>query len=140
MYTFDICIIDPSGTAQIGAITVKLDHDKLTSTEFQHLLTFLRTDPEQFVADINSCGLGTPSFNRVAQKVQDLKSALPNAIVEMDLNLAHYGVDIDYDDVGIAMPFEEPELVVNVYGEEHTRVYENDFHTVLFNCLVDAEG
>jgi hypothetical protein len=40
MYTFDICIIDPSGTAQIGAITVKLDHDKLTSTEFQHLLTF----------------------------------------------------------------------------------------------------
>jgi hypothetical protein len=49
-------------------------------------------------------------------------------------------VDIDYDDVGIAMPFEEPELVVNVYGDEHTRVYENDFHTVLFNCLVDAEG
>ena len=132
MYTFDICIIDPSETAQICAITVKLDHDKLTSTEFQHLLTFLRTDPEQFVIGINSCGLGTLSFNRVAQKVQDLASALPNAIVEMDLNLAHYGVDIP-------MPFEDPSLV-NVYEDEHTRVYENNFHTVLYNCLVDTEG
>lgn len=64
MYTFDICIIDPSGTAQIGAITVKLDHDKLTSTEFQHLLTFLRTDPEQFVIDINSCGAKNTRFGK----------------------------------------------------------------------------
>jgi len=76
---------------------------------------------------------------RVAQKIQDLASALPNAIVEIDLNLAHYGMDIDYDDMGIPMPFEDPSLV-NVYGEEHTRVYDNDFHTVLYNCLVDAEG
>lgn len=140
MYTFDICIIDPSRTVQIGAITVKLDHDKLTTTEFNNLLTFLRTDQEQFIADINSCGLGTSSYNRVAQKVQDLAAVLPNAVVEMDLNLAYYGVDIACDDVGIPMPFEDPTLVVNVYGVQHTRVYDNDFHTVLYNCLVDAEG
>lgn len=130
---------DHPGHNEIGAITVKTD-EKLTPEEFRLLLAFLQTDTEQFVHDVNWCGLGTPSYDRVAQKAQDLANILPNAQVEMDLNLAHYGINIAYEYTGIPYPLLEPVLVVNVYGDERKRVRAEHFHTVLYDTLVDSNG
>ena len=77
----------------------------------------------------------------MAQKAQDLANILPDAKVDMDLNLAHYGLNVEYDeDAPIPYPLSDPVLVVNVYGNEHKRVYTDDFHTVLYDCLVDCNG
>ena len=137
---FHIAIFaDHPGYNEIGAITVKIG-EKLTPEEFRLLLAFLQTDTEQFVYDVNWCGLGTPSYDRVAQKAQDLANILPNAQVEMDLNLAHYGINIDYEYKNCPYPLTEPVLVVNVYGNEHKRVHTEHFHTVLYDTLVDSNG
>ena len=133
-----ICIFEEN--CDIGAITIKID-SKFTSDEFRLLLAFLQTDTQQFVLDINSCGLGTPAYARVAQKAQDLANILPDAQIDMDLNLAHYGLNVEYDeDAHIPYPLSDPVLVVNVYGNERKRVHTDEFYTVLYDCLVDCNG
>jgi len=135
---FHICISE--GKYEIGAITIKID-SKFTSDEFGLLLAFLETDTEQFALDVNSCGLGTTAYDRVAQRAQDLANILPDAKVDMDLNLAHYGLNVEYDeDAHIPYPLSDPVLVVNVYGNEYKRVHTDDFKTVLYDCLVDCNG
>ena len=133
-----MCISE--GKYEIGAITIKID-SKFTSDEFGLLLAFLETDTEHFVLDVNSCGLGTTAYDRVAQRAQDLANILPDAKVNMDLNLAHYGLNVEYDeDAHIPYPLSDPALVVNVYGNEYKRVHTDDFKTVLYDCLVDCNG
>jgi hypothetical protein len=135
---FHICIFE--GKYEIGAIMIKIDN-KFTSDEFGLLLAFLETDTEHFVLDVNSCGLGTTAYDRVAQRAQDLANILPDAKVDMDLNLAHYGLNVEYDeDAHIPYPLSDPVLVVNVYGNEYKRVHTDDFKTVLYDCLVDCNG
>lgn len=128
-----------NGTEEIGAITIKIDNT-LTSDEFRLLLDFLQTDTEQFVFDINLCGLGTPSYDRVAQKAQYLANILPNAQVEMDLKLERYGMNVNYEYKNIPYPLSNPVLVVHVYGTENKLIHTYDFHTVLYNTLVDSNG
>ena len=128
-----------NGTEEIGAITINIDN-KFTSEEFRLLLDFLQTDTEQFVFDINWCGLGTPSYDRVAQKAQYLADILPNAQVYMDLNLAHYGMNVNYEYKNIPCPLSNPMLVVHVYGTENKLIHTYDFDTVLYNTLVDSNG
>jgi hypothetical protein len=126
-----------NGYNEIGAIFVRMD-DKLTSEEFRLLLDFLQTDTEQFVFDINSCALGTPSYDRVAQKVQDLANILRNRQVEMDPNLERCGVNVNYEYKNAPYPLTDPVLVVNVYGTEHKLVHADEFYTVLYDTLVDS--
>lgn len=129
-----------NGKEEIVAITIKIEK-KLTSDEFKLLLAFLQTaDTEQFAFVVNSCELGTPSYDRVAQKTQDLANILPNAKVNMDLRLAYYGMNVNYKYINSPYPLSDPVLVVNVYSNEHKRIYTDDFHTVLYNTLVDSNG
>jgi hypothetical protein len=123
------------GQRGIEAIHVKLCQ-QLTLDRFRALVDFLNTDTPQFVSDINAGKIGTTAFERVALKVQELAAILPTAEVIMDENFLHYGVDVDYYDVGIPMPIENPVLVVNIFDNIHTRIYSDDFDTVLFYYLV----
>lgn len=137
---FFIGITDGQSQKGIEAIHVKLSHE-LSLDKFQAFFDFLNTNSEQFVLDINAGKIGTDAFNRVALKVHELADILSTAEVIMDANFQHYGVDVDYDDVGIPMPIENPALIVNFFNNNtHSRIYSDQFYTVLYDYLVGASG
>ena len=127
------------GQTSIEAIHIKLEH-KMPFRHFNDMMTFLNTDTAEFVSDINSSKLGSDAFNRVIEKVQHLSTILTTAEVLIDANFENYGVDVDYEDVGIPVPYENPVLVVNFFGNNHKRIYSDDFNTVLYDLLVCASG
>ena len=116
------------GQEGIEAIHVKLSHE-LSLDKFQAFFDFLNTNSEQFVLDINAGKIGTDAFNRVALKVQELADILSTAEVIMDANFQHYGVDVDYDNVGIPMPIENPALIVNFFNN----YINGNFFTFMFS-------
>ena len=127
------------GQNSIEAIHVKLDHE-LPLGHFHDMMTLLNTDTAQFISDINASKLGSDAFNRVIEKVQHLSTILTTAEVLIDANFVNYGVDVDYEDVGIPFPYEKPVLVINFFGNNHKRIYSDDFNTVLYDLLVCASG
>ncbi len=127
------------GQKNIEAIHVKLNHE-LPLGHFLDMMTLLNTDTAQFISDINASKLGSDAFNRVIKKVQDLGSILTTAEVLIDMNFEYYGVDVDYQDLGITVPIENPALFINFFGNNQKRIYSDEFHTVLYDLLICASG
>ena len=124
------------GYCGIDAIHVKLTQE-LPHDTIQALIDFLNTNTKQFVSDINAGKKGTDAYNRVALKRHELAALLQTEIVLLDGNFREYGVDVDYDNVGIPTPLENPTLVVNFFNRTHTRIiYPDQFKTDLYNYLV----
>jgi hypothetical protein len=126
------------GEKNIDAIHVKLDHS-MSLADFQDLISFLNTDTTELISDINSSQLGSPAFSRIKLRIDELANRL-SANVVMDLNLENYGVDVDYQDIGIPVPLENPVLVIDLFRNHHTRIYSDEFESVLYDYLVGASG
>jgi hypothetical protein len=126
------------GQKNIDAIHVKLDHS-MSLADFQDLISFLNTDTSELISDINASQLGSPAFSRIQLKIDELANRL-SANVVMDLNLENYGVDVDYQDIGIPVPLENPVLVIDLFRNHHTRIYSDEFESVLYDYLVGASG
>jgi hypothetical protein len=126
------------GQKNIDAIHITLDKH-MSLSDFKDLMSFLNTNTEQFVSDINACKLGSVANERIKVKVKELERLL-NANVVMDLNLEIYGVDVDNENLGIAVPFKNPVLVIDLYQTNYTRIYSNEFSSVLYDCLIGASG
>jgi hypothetical protein len=126
------------GQKNIDAIHVKLDHS-MSLADFQDLISFLNTDTTELISDINSSQLGSPAFFRIKLRIDELANRL-SANVVMDLNLENYGVDVDYQDIGIPVPLENPVLVIDLFRNHHTRIYSDEFESVLYDYLVGASG
>lgn len=127
----------------IDAISVKMGINRLTYETFLNLLESVQG---QLVYDINWGEVGSPAYNNVALKVQELAAILPNADVTMDTNFEYYGVDVNYENLGIPIPIEEPILIINVVHAvggvyKYDTILSNDFKTLLCDLLVyDANG
>ena len=126
------------GEKNIDAIHVKLDHS-MSLADFQDLISFLTTDTTELISDINASQLGSPAFSRIQLKIDELANRL-SANVVMDLNLENYGVDVDYQDIGIPVPLENPVLVIDLFRNHHMRIYSDAFESVLYDYLVGASG
>ena len=123
----------------IDAISVKMGINRLT---YEMFLNLLESVQGQLVYDINWGEVGSHAYNNVALKVQELALVLPNAVVTMDANFEYYGVDVNYENLGIPIPIEEPILIINVVHSvdgvfKYDTILQNDFKTLLCDLLVD---
>ena len=124
------------GYCGIDAIHVKLAQ-QLSRDTFEALVDFLNANTKQLVLDINAGKKGTDAYNDVALKQHELAALLPTETVLLDGNFREYGVDVDYDNVGIPTPLDTPMLVVNFFNPTHTRIiYPDQFKTDLYDYLV----
>ena len=126
------------GEKSIQAIHIKLDHS-MSVAQFKDLTYFLKTYTALLVSDINASKFGSPSFNRIKIKIQELADMLTTEVV-MDLNLEQYVVDVDYEEIGIPVPLENPVLVIDFFQNNHKRIYSDEFNTVLYDSLICASG
>jgi hypothetical protein len=121
----------------IEAIHVELTKE-LPRDTCHALVGFLNANTEQLVSDINAGKTGSVEYNRVAMKVYELAALLPTERVLLDANFQKYGVDVDYDDLGIPTPLEHPTLVVIFYNKNTSNVriiYPDQFNTDLYDYL-----
>jgi hypothetical protein len=125
-----------NGYQGIDAIHVELTQE-LSLDRFHALVAFLNANTQQLVFDINEGKKGTSAYNRVDQKQHELSALLPTENVMLDANFQEYGVDTEYDNLGIPTPIDHPTLVVNFFNPTHTRIiYPDQFETDLYDYLV----
>jgi hypothetical protein len=125
-----------NGYEGIDAIHVELTQE-LSRERCHALIAFLITNTQQLVLDINAGKTGTDAYSRVDQKQHELSALLPTENVMLDANFQYYGVDTEYDNIGIPTPIDHPTLVVNFFNPIHTRtIYPDQFETDLYDYLV----
>ena len=126
---------DPLQSRYIHAISVKMD-EKMTRDAFVALTESVQG---QLVYDINAGKVGSPAYNNVMSKVQELAAILPNAVVAMELNFEYYGVNVNDEDIAGPTPIEEPTLVINMVNDKNhvdVDILPNEFNTCLYTFLV----
>ena len=130
---------DPSQSRYIHAISIKMDGKKTRDAFF----ALVKSVQGQLVSDINAGKVGSPAYNNVMSKVQELAAILPNAVVTMELNFEYYGVNVTNDeDIAGPTPIEEPTLVINMVNDKNcvdVDILPNEFNTRLYTFLVEKE-
>jgi hypothetical protein len=126
------------GDKNIEAIHVKVEHS-MSLSQFKYLISFLNTNTDHLISDINASQLGSQAFHRLKLKIDELADKFTAKVV-MDLNLENYGIDVNEQDIGIPGPLENPVLVIDLFRNHHTRIYSDEFESVLYDYLVGASG